>query len=142
MNIKDVLTKLFNNEIKVEDADEEIGERLRVARHERFAKWFHKTFDEPGDLGLAALAVMGLALAACLVFVACYAMIGGARSTGAADYCVISGDIFYGSTTVKTEKSHLYAHRPWRDDVRVGQFNTFDEAASAAQRMNCPLKKR
>lgn len=56
---------------------------------------------------------------------------------GLVDYCYIKAE---SSSEIPRQYFHLYGHRLYADDVRMGIFETVDEAKATAEKVQCPFR--
>lgn len=57
---------------------------------------------------------------------------------GAVTYCYVEQVSNWNGHALDTSKWALYGHREWRMDRDYGIFNSFNDAAAAAQALGCP----
>lgn len=68
-----------------------------------------------------------------LVCWAGYAVYRSSKTSAAATFCYISH---------QSDTFDLRGNIEWEQDRTIGEFKTFDEAADAAKKINCPLEGR
>jgi hypothetical protein len=90
--------------------------------------------DDVGEWGLTALLLLvGSAVLTFLIIAATMS----ARSSGSPDYCYLK---VAEQREAMLLTYRLMEHRPWSVDMVAGVFPTFNEAATAAERMGCPFR--
>jgi hypothetical protein len=145
--LADELTRLFNNEIKVDEAEKNIDEMYAKWRRSRWADWFRKSVSDPGDAIVGFLAAsLILTLVAGLVL-AVYAGFAATFASGQPDYCMVYAEsgpqvLKEDGSKVQSTVFKIQAHRPWRSDVILGESKTLDDAVESTKKLGCPLRAR
>lgn len=88
---------------------------------------------EMRDLENFIFVVVPVGFAAAFVGLAFWCLLQVATVSGQVDYCF--------AKTWSDKEVTLIGHRPWAEDVRMGTFNSAQEACDFAAKIKCPLVK-